>query len=96
MNEKFDLPKLMESSVDLIQKNITSVKIIRAAETGISQIDYNLKRPAHLNPKIMPGDIIYVPLTGEKKVRCFFKEIAPYLAVAAIGSEAGRIIRNEK
>ncbi len=96
MNEKFDLQKLMDSSVDVIRKNTSTVKIIRASETGISQLDYNLKRPAHLNPKIMPGDIIYVPQENERKVKCFFKEIAPYLAVAAVGVEAGRIIYDEK
>jgi|GEM_PF-1587281 len=95
MEKGEDLKSVLKSKIDLLPAASNIVKVIRRMQKRTLQFEYNLNRPAYSNPKIEPGDIIYVQQRNDKNFSYFIKDLAPYVAVGFIGNEAVKYIKDK-
>lgn len=64
------------------------LRIIRLLSARCEQFDYDPAKPADRNPRVMPGDVIYVSVKGEKQLRFRVSRISPGVLVAVVGAAA--------
>lgn len=64
------------------------VKILRLSSSKGEQLEYDVLKPDSKNPKLNPGDVIYVSEKNEGKVRFHSEKLSPGVIVAMVGAAA--------